>query len=182
MTGRTLKSYCGEWLRKWGKERKRMGMVLLISLVLDAGLLAAGLAKRRGKMLLCRFAAMSAAVNMSALYLSEGLTAEFGAAAFLDVVCAVAAARWYLSASNASSTMLPLRTVLRHSTSASCPLPCSAFSPPSWCGFVLWSCQRPGEMSEEIWERFVKGVCVYPDGRIEVRWNFGEEMRFQKSG
>ena len=33
-----------------------------------------------------------------------------------------------------------------------------------------------GEMTEEIWERFVKGACVYPDGRIEVRWNFGDEM------
>lgn len=33
-----------------------------------------------------------------------------------------------------------------------------------------------GEMSEEIWERFVKGACVYPDGRIEVRWNFADEM------
>lgn len=31
-----------------------------------------------------------------------------------------------------------------------------------------------GEMTEEIWERFVKGACVYPDGRIEVRWNFDE--------
>ena len=33
-----------------------------------------------------------------------------------------------------------------------------------------------GEMTEEIWERFVKGACVYSDGRIEVRWNFGDEM------
>ena len=33
-----------------------------------------------------------------------------------------------------------------------------------------------GEMSEEIWERFVKGACVYSDGRIEIRWNFGDEM------
>lgn len=33
-----------------------------------------------------------------------------------------------------------------------------------------------GEMSEEIWERFVKWARVYPDGRIEVRWNFGDEM------
>lgn len=68
-----------------------MGMVLLISLVLDAGLLAAGLAKRRGKMLLCRFVAISAVVNMSAIYLSEGLRLEFGAAAFLDGACAAAA-------------------------------------------------------------------------------------------
>lgn len=30
-------------------------------------------------------------------------------------------------------------------------------------------------MTEEIWERFVKGACVYPDG-TEVRWNFGDEM------
>ena len=30
-----------------------------------------------------------------------------------------------------------------------------------------------GEMTEGIWEQFVKGACVYPDGRIEVRWNFG---------
>lgn len=34
-----------------------------------------------------------------------------------------------------------------------------------------------GEMSEEIWERFVKGACVYPDGRIEVWWNFGDEVK-----
>ena len=33
-----------------------------------------------------------------------------------------------------------------------------------------------GEMTEGIWERFVKGACVYPDGRIEIRWNFGDEM------
>ena len=33
-----------------------------------------------------------------------------------------------------------------------------------------------GEMTEEIWERFVKAACVYPDGRIEIRWNFGDEM------
>lgn len=33
-----------------------------------------------------------------------------------------------------------------------------------------------GEMTEEIWERFVKGAMVYPDGRIEVQWNFGDEM------
>ena len=35
---------------------------------------------------------------------------------------------------------------------------------------------RVGEMTEEIWERFVKAACVYPDGRIEVRWNFEDEM------
>lgn len=67
------------------------GMVLLISLALDAGLLAAGLAKRRGKAWLCRFTAMSAVVNMSALYLSEGLRVEFGAAVFLEAACAAAA-------------------------------------------------------------------------------------------
>ena len=33
-----------------------------------------------------------------------------------------------------------------------------------------------GEMTEEIWEWFVKAARVYPDGRIEVEWNFGEEM------
>ena len=33
-----------------------------------------------------------------------------------------------------------------------------------------------GEMSEEIWERFVAGARVFPDGRIEVEWNFGDEM------
>ena len=31
-----------------------------------------------------------------------------------------------------------------------------------------------GEMTDEIWERFVKGAMVYPDGRIEIRWNFDE--------
>lgn len=33
-----------------------------------------------------------------------------------------------------------------------------------------------GEMSDEVWERFVKGARVFPDGRIEVEWNFGDEM------
>lgn len=33
-----------------------------------------------------------------------------------------------------------------------------------------------GEMTEEIWERFMKAACVYPNGRIEVRWDFGDEM------
>ena len=33
-----------------------------------------------------------------------------------------------------------------------------------------------GEMTEEIWRRFVKAACVYSDGRIEIRWNFGDEM------
>lgn len=32
-----------------------------------------------------------------------------------------------------------------------------------------------GEMSEKIWERFVKGAKVYLDGRIEVGWNYGDE-------
>lgn len=32
------------------------------------------------------------------------------------------------------------------------------------------------EMSEEIWERFVKGARVFPGGRIEVEWNFGDEV------
>lgn len=31
-----------------------------------------------------------------------------------------------------------------------------------------------GEMSEEIWERFVKWARVYPDGRIALKWNFEE--------
>lgn len=33
-----------------------------------------------------------------------------------------------------------------------------------------------GEMTEEIWGQFVKAACVYPDGRIEIQWNFGDEM------
>lgn len=33
-----------------------------------------------------------------------------------------------------------------------------------------------GVMSEEIWERFVAGARVFPDGRIEVEWNFGDEV------
>jgi len=32
------------------------------------------------------------------------------------------------------------------------------------------------EMSEEIWERFVKEALVYPDGRMEIQWNFEDEM------
>lgn len=66
-------------------------MILLISLMLDVGLMLAVLAKRKGKMLLCRFITMSVLVNMSTFYLSEGLSAEFGAAVFLEVVCAAAA-------------------------------------------------------------------------------------------
>lgn len=31
------------------------------------------------------------------------------------------------------------------------------------------------EMTEEIWKRFVKDVRVFPDKRIEIEWNFGEE-------
>lgn len=30
------------------------------------------------------------------------------------------------------------------------------------------------EMSEEIWERFVKEARVFPEGRIEICWNFNE--------
>lgn len=66
-------------------------MILLMSLLLDVGLTVTGLAKRRGKMLMCRFAAMSVLVNMSAFYLSEGLAAEFGAVAFLEAACVAAA-------------------------------------------------------------------------------------------
>lgn len=33
-----------------------------------------------------------------------------------------------------------------------------------------------GEMTEEIRERFVKGAQVCPDGKIEVCWDFGDEM------
>ncbi len=33
-----------------------------------------------------------------------------------------------------------------------------------------------GEMTEEIWGQFVKAACVYPDGRIEIQWDFGDEM------
>lgn len=53
-------------------------MGLLWSLILDAALAAAGLAKRRGKLWLIRFAALSVIVNLNAFYLSAGLTAEFG--------------------------------------------------------------------------------------------------------
>ena len=43
-------------------------------------------------------------------------------------------------------------------------------------GHVARSFLDMDEMPEEIWERFVKAACVYPDGRIEIRWNFGDEM------
>lgn len=29
---------------------------------------------------------------------------------------------------------------------------------------------------EVIWEWFVTGVWVYLDGKIETRWNFGDEL------
>ena len=32
------------------------------------------------------------------------------------------------------------------------------------------------EMTEEIWERFIKHVVVYPGNRMEIRWNFEEEI------
>lgn len=31
------------------------------------------------------------------------------------------------------------------------------------------------EMTEEIWERFVKEAFIYPDGRMEIHWNFEDE-------
>ena len=66
-------------------------MVLLMSLILDAGLAITGLAKRKGGLWTCRFAAMSAIINVSVYYVSKGLTAEFGDAAFLQAACAAAA-------------------------------------------------------------------------------------------
>jgi hypothetical protein len=30
-------------------------------------------------------------------------------------------------------------------------------------------------MTEEIWEKFVTDVVLYPDKRLEIVWNFGEE-------
>ncbi len=30
------------------------------------------------------------------------------------------------------------------------------------------------EMTEEIWERFVKEALVYPDGRMEIHWKFDD--------
>lgn len=66
-------------------------MGLLWSLILDAALAAAGLAKRRGKLWLIRFAALSVIVNLNAFYLSAGLTAELGEAAFLTAACVAAA-------------------------------------------------------------------------------------------
>ncbi len=72
-------------------EMDGMKMGLLWSLILDAALAAAGLAKRRGKLWLIRFAALSVIVNLNAFYLSAGLTAEFGEAAFLTAACVAAA-------------------------------------------------------------------------------------------
>ena len=66
-------------------------MGLLWSLILDAALAAAGLAKRRGKLWLIRFAALSVIVNLNAFYLSAGLTGELGEAAFLTAACVAAA-------------------------------------------------------------------------------------------
>lgn len=31
------------------------------------------------------------------------------------------------------------------------------------------------EMSEEIWERFVKEALIYPDRRMDIHWNFEDE-------
>lgn len=72
-------------------EMDGMKMGLLWSLILDAALAAAGLAKRRGKLWLIRFAALSVIVNLNAFYLSAGLTAELGEAAFLTAACVAAA-------------------------------------------------------------------------------------------
>ena len=30
------------------------------------------------------------------------------------------------------------------------------------------------EMTEEVWDRFVEKVVVYPDKRLEICWNFEE--------
>ncbi len=68
-----------------------MEMILLAGLAADAVLAAAGLAKRRGKLWFLRFTAFSVIVNLTAFYLSAGLTAEFGKAAFLTAACAAAA-------------------------------------------------------------------------------------------
>ncbi|MBD5459539.1 MAG: sensor histidine kinase [Lachnospiraceae bacterium] len=66
-------------------------MVLLTSLILDAALTIIGLAKRRGGLWTCRFAALSVIVNMSALYVSNALAAEFGDAVLPETACAAAA-------------------------------------------------------------------------------------------
>ncbi len=31
------------------------------------------------------------------------------------------------------------------------------------------------EMTEEMWEKFVEDVFLYPDGRMEIHWGFGDE-------
>lgn len=68
-----------------------MEMRLLTGLLPDVVLMTAGLAKRRGKKMMCRFAALSAIVNMLALYLWAGLAAEFGNQVYLEIVCAAGA-------------------------------------------------------------------------------------------
>lgn len=89
-----------------------MKMGLLLSLILDAALAAMGLVKRRGKLWLIRFAALSVIVNLNAFYLSAGLSAEFGKAAFLTAAC-VAAAKifvvWiYIQKGKSAEEMLPV--------------------------------------------------------------------------
>lgn len=66
-------------------------MVILASLALDAALAGAGLAKGMGRAAVCRRAAMSAVINMTAYYISTGLAAEIGSFAFLEAVCAAGA-------------------------------------------------------------------------------------------
>lgn len=89
-----------------------MEMGILWSLILDAALAAAGLAERRGKMWLIRFAALSVTVNMNAFYLSAGLAAEFGEAALLTAACAAAAkifVVWiYVQKEKPAEEMLPV--------------------------------------------------------------------------
>lgn len=65
-------------------------MILLISLIVDAGLILTELVKRRGKLSICRLTAISVLVNMSAFYLTAGLTAEFGYHIFLEIICVIA--------------------------------------------------------------------------------------------
>lgn len=65
--------------------------MIWLTLLPDVVLIVAGLAMKRGKLVMCRFTAMSAVVNMLALYLSAGLTAEFANAAFLEIICAAVA-------------------------------------------------------------------------------------------
>ncbi len=33
-----------------------------------------------------------------------------------------------------------------------------------------------GRMTEDVWEKFVKGAALYPDGRLEIRWNFEDDV------